>query len=178
MLKLWLLIASAAFFVSRPVHGQSGLSYSVQVLKSCKSGQCIAGSNGVVSLSVTTGELGSTPCAVQTKLPLCPGQPLFQIGSYMTYTLILLDSKANAPPNYKFTVPLTCKDGDISGTVNTKISGFYKVEVVAFYNGQNPARPGLLENVGCLNQPKELDAMIVQIMPGSHFFLILFVAKY
>ena len=163
-MKLWFIIASAAFLVSQEVHG---LSFSVQVLKSCRRGQCVAGSNGVVNLAVTTGQLGNTPCAAQPALGLCPNAPSFDIASKIRYTLILLGAKANAPPNYNFTVPLTCNNGTISGTLNTRISGFYKVQAIAFYNKENPAEPGLLETVGCINQPTEEDPMIVQIMPGA-----------
>ena len=165
-MKLWFIIASAAFLVSQEVQAQ-GLSFSVQVLKSCRRGHCVAGSNGVVNLAVTTGQLGNTPCAAQPALGLCPNAPSFDIASKIRYTLILLDAKANAPPNYNFTVPLTCNNGVISGTLNTRISGFYKVQAIAFYNKVNPAEPGLLETVGCINQPTEEDPMIVQIMPGA-----------
>ena len=163
------LIAICLAFWMMPlqVYGQIvASSFSLQVLKSCKTGECIAGSNSVVKVSVTTGQLGSTPCDIQTPFGLCPGEPLFQIGSYINFSLILIDVKSNAPRNYAFDVPMTCKDGVITGKFLTLVSGYYRVQAIAFYNGNNPPRPGSIENLDCKNQIKDDDRMIVQIMPG------------
>lgn len=152
-------------------------SFSLQVIKSCKMGQCIAGSNIIVTVAVTTGQFGSSACAPQTRFSACPGAPLFDIGSFLNYSLILQDAKLNAPINYSISVPMKCDQGVLSGTLNTKISGYYRVQAIAFYNGNNPPQPGSIENLDCNNQPREDDPMMVFIMPGSsalvlivHFF--------
>jgi hypothetical protein len=169
MINCWPLIAFSLLIASCQVMSNIvASSFTLQVLKSCRTGQCIAGSNNLVTVSVTTGQFGSTPCAPQQPFGLCPGSPLFEIGSYLNYSLTLLDLKSNAPINYTFSVPMKCKDGVISGILNTPISGYYRVTAIAFYNGLNPPQPGSIENLDCTNQPKEDDPMIVRIMPGSY----------
>jgi hypothetical protein len=167
IMKLLLLIVSTCLLAARDVLSQSAASsFSLQVLKSCKSGQCVAGLNNVVTVAVTTGQIGTSPCAPQTPFGLCPGAPLFNIGSFLNYSLILVDAKTNAPINYTIAVPMSCNNGIISGILNTRISGYYRVQAIAFYNGNDPPQPGSIENLDCNNQPREDDPMMVYIMPG------------
>lgn len=170
-MKIWPLIVSFFLIASHQVDSQSSASsFSLDVLKSCRTGECIAGSDGIVSVGVSTGQFGSSPCAPKVSLGVCPGEPLFRIGSFLNYSLILLDAKNNAPKNYSISVPMTCKDGVLKGVINTRISGYYRIQAIAFYNGNNPPNPGSIENLDCNNQPKNDDPMIVQIMPGLHLF--------
>ena len=164
----WLFIAFTFLHALCEVWGQSvASSFSLEVLKSCRSAdRCTAGSPSTVHVGVTTGQFGDSPCAPQVALGVCPGQGLFDIGSFINYTLTLLDVKSNAPINYTITVPMKCNGGKISGTFNTQISGYYRVKAVAFYNGLNPPQPGPIENLDCTNQPRENDPMIVLIIPG------------
>ena len=166
-MKPWLLIAYIFVLVFREVKTQlAASSFALQVLKSCKTGQCLAGSNNYVTVAVTTGQFGSSPCAPQTPLNVCPGQPLFEIGNFLNFSVILLDSKMNAPINYTVTVPMKCANGVLSGILNTQISGYYRVQAIGFYNGNNPPQPGSIENLDCNNQPREDDPMIIRIMAG------------
>jgi hypothetical protein len=170
-MHIWLLIVTIFAVASLEVYCQSfSSSFSLDVLKSCRTGECIAGSNGIVSVGVSTGEFGSSPCAPKVSFGVCPGEPLFKIGSFLTYKLILLDAKNNAPRNYAITVPMTCTNGILRGVVNTRISGYYRIQAIAFYNGNNPPNPGSIENLDCTNQNRNDDPMIVQIMPGVYAF--------
>jgi hypothetical protein len=167
-MQRWLLVAFSSLLAT--CHVMSNVvapSFTLQVLKSCRTGQCIAGSNNEVTVGVTTGQFGGTPCAPQASFGRCPGEGLFEIGSFLNYSLTLLDLKSNAPINYTIEVPMKCNRGVLSGTLNTQISGYYRVTAIAFYNGLNPPQPGTIENFDCTNQPKEDDPMIVRIMPGS-----------
>jgi hypothetical protein len=168
-MKLWLLIVSTFLLVFREVQSQIvASSFSLQVLKSCKMiNNCIAGANNVLTVAVTTGQFGASACSPQQSFNQCPGAPLFDIGSFLNFSVILQDPKINAPANYTITVPMKCKDGILSGFLNTKVSGYYRVRAIAFYNGNNPPQPGSIENLDCNNQPREDDPMMVYIMPGS-----------